>query len=84
MKTTWEKYITITYISAKRTNPGKNNAIPLTPDQAKEVANNIIEKWDGNVGLPLHDGRLEKLIEIYGPDAKLSDVLDDLKQEPKH
>lgn len=64
--------------------PGKNSAFPLTSDQAKRIAGEITEKWDEKRGLILNMRVLEKLMRIYGPDAKISDVLKDLGKQPKH
>jgi len=62
---------------------GKGPTIPLTPDQAKGVAEGITNKWDGKRGLRLDGGVLEKLIEIYGPNATLGNVLRDLNDPKK-
>ncbi|MCM8832220.1 MAG: hypothetical protein NC918_08520 [Candidatus Omnitrophica bacterium] len=72
-------------MSAERTDKqGKNPTIPLTSDQAGKAADEITEKWDGKNGLRLDGGILEELIKIYGPDAKMSDILGSLKKETKH
>ena len=60
-----------------------NSPIGLTPDQAKGVAEGITNNWDGKRGLRLDKGVLENLIEIYGPNATLGDVLRDLNN-PKN
>jgi len=60
-----------------------NSAIGLTPDQAGGVAEGITNRWDGKRGLRLDEGVLEKLIERYGKNATLGQVLDDLNN-PKN
>jgi hypothetical protein len=60
-----------------------NSPIGLTPDQAKGVAEEIINKWDGQRGLRLDGGYLEELIRKYGPKATLNDVLRDLNKSQK-
>ena len=60
-----------------------NSPIGLTPDQAKGVAEGITNKWDGKRGLRLDKRVLENLIKIYGKNATLGQVLDDLNN-PKN
>lgn len=57
--------------------------IGLTPDQATRVADQITNRWDNEKGLRLDGGVLEDLIRKFGSDAKISNVLEALKKEPK-
>lgn len=57
------------------------SAIPLTSEQAKRVAEKITENWDGKSGIRLDGGTLEKLIEIYGPNTPITQILENIKSQ---
>ncbi|BCX14590.1 MAG: hypothetical protein KatS3mg088_273 [Patescibacteria group bacterium] len=68
-------------MSAER--PKGESAIPLTSKQTEIVAEEITKKWNGESGIRLDGGTLEKLIEIYGPDTPIAQILDKIKSQKK-
>ena len=68
-------------MSAER--PKGKTAIPLTPDQTGGVVENIIKQWGGENGITFTEESLEALINQFGPDAKVEDVIKALKGKGK-
>ncbi|MCM8788026.1 MAG: hypothetical protein NC935_08275 [Candidatus Omnitrophica bacterium] len=63
--------------------PGQNSAFSLTSDQAERVSDEMTKKWDGRWGLRLDQGVLEELMKIFGPNAKIGDILKSLREQEK-